>query len=220
MVPEIKGITTGEWVFHGSSTHPIRAHIQEIPENGADTAHLNWLHVPCAIEIPILDIFFSHTWNATWEPGKGIDSHLAFIKIKHGIKFQRWDVPGSLLDVDITQVGPSTVHLTFLTTIGKVLIIETVTPVQPLLQRATHQVFAERRIPRFVAKFILRGTINQFEKDVPIWNNKTFVRAPLVVKQDGPISKYRRWFQKNFYSENSERVARERQRDTSALVEW
>jgi len=41
-----------------------------------------------------------------------------------------------------TIVGPSSVHLTFQTAVGRVIVIETVTPVQPLLQRATHQVFA------------------------------------------------------------------------------
>jgi cholesterol 7-dehydrogenase len=51
-------------------------------------------------------------------------------------------VPGTRIDVDITQVGPGMVHLHFATPFGKVMLIETVTPVQPLLQRITHQVFS------------------------------------------------------------------------------
>eukprot|EP01087_Luapelamoeba_hula_P024952 TRINITY_DN967_c0_g1_i2.p1 TRINITY_DN967_c0_g1~~TRINITY_DN967_c0_g1_i2.p1 ORF type:complete len:558 (-),score=66.63 TRINITY_DN967_c0_g1_i2:156-1829(-) len=219
-VPEIKGVSDGSWYHHGDSSHTVRAHLQEIPENGADTAHLNYLHVPFVIPIPLIDVFFTHYWDATWEPGTGIESHLAHIHVRHGVKLFGWKIPNSEIDVNITQVGPSIVHLTFNTPVGRVLIVETVTPVQALLQRATHQGWGEWRVPRFAAKVVLKATLDQFEKDVPIWNNKTFVRPPQVVKQDGPIAKYRRWFQKNFYSENSERVAREREEAVAGPLDW
>jgi len=220
MVPEIHQISDGTYRFHGNSTHQVRAHIQEIPENGADTAHLNFLHLPIFLDLPFIKSKFSHAWECSWEEGKGIEQHLAHIKLRQGIKFLNRPVPGTFLDVNITQVGPSSVQLSFMTVLGKVLVFETVTPIQPLLQRVTHQVFAESHIPRFFAKFIMRGLITQFERDVPIWNNKTFVRSPWIVKQDGPIAKYRRWFAKNFYSENSEKVAMERRKNTAGAIDW
>jgi len=220
MVPPIPEIADGSFRLHGSSTHTVRAHIQEIPENGADTAHLNWLHLPIFLDYPIVRQLLQHTWDATWQEGKGVDQHLAHIKLRQGVLCLGKAVPGTFLDVDITQVGPSSVHLAFNTAVGRVIVIETVTPIQPLQQRATHQVFAEKHIPRFIAKFILRGLIFQFERDVPIWNNKTFVRNPMVVKQDGPIAKYRRWFARNFYSENSEAVAEARRKDTAGSIDW
>lgn len=51
----------------------------------------------------------------------------------------------------------------------------------------------------------------QFERDVMIWNNKTYVAKPLLVKEDSAIQKHRRWFSQ-FYSENSPRL--QYQRDT------
>lgn len=39
-----------------------------------------------------------------------------------------------------------------------------------------------------------------------IWNNKRFAAKPLLVKEDGPIQKHRRWFSQ-FYSENSPRLS-------------
>lgn len=42
----------------------------------------------------------------------------------------------------------------------------------------------------------------------------------MVVKQDGPIAKYRRWFARNFYSENSEAVAEARRKDTAGSIDW
>ena len=44
----------------------------------------------------------------------------------------------------------------------------------------------------------------QFERDVMVWNHKTYVSRPLLVSEDRTISKHRRWFQQ-FYSENSPR---------------
>lgn len=42
----------------------------------------------------------------------------------------------------------------------------------------------------------------QFERDVMIWNNKTYISKPMLVKEDSAIQKHRRWFSQ-FYSENS-----------------
>jgi cholesterol 7-dehydrogenase len=218
MPPEIKEISSGRFKWHGSSLHQVRAHIQEIPENGPDTAHLNILHVPLVIRF-LYKLGFTHSWEASWEPGQGVEEHLAHIKVIQSVKFKGIHVPGSRVNVTITQVGPAMVHLNFATALGSVIVIETVTPIQPLLQRFTHQVFAEWTIPRFVAKFFFGSTITQVERDVPIWNNKTYLPQPTVIKEDGPITKYRRWFAKNFYSKNSEQVARDRASNTGS-IEW
>lgn len=160
---DIKEINSGAYKWHGSSLHQVRAHIQEIPENGPDTAHLNYLHVPLVFKL-IGKLGFHHAWEASWEAGKGVEEHLvrvlhfirssetvlahlldglqAHIKVVQSVQFRGRYVPGTRIDVTITQVGPGMVHLHFDTPLGKVMLIETVTPVQPLLQRVTHQVFA------------------------------------------------------------------------------
>ena len=33
----------------------------------------------------------------------------------------------------------------------------------------------------------------QFERDVFIWSNKKYIKSPLLVKNDGPIQKHRRY---------------------------
>lgn len=44
-IPDIDEISNGEWKYKGRTEHEINCHIQEIPENGADIAHLNYLHL-------------------------------------------------------------------------------------------------------------------------------------------------------------------------------
>ena len=184
-----------KYIFHGSSEHQVVAHIQEIPENGPDTAHLNIIHKPFMHSwLP----FINHEWSANWTPGEN-EKWLAFMKLKQCMKIHNKVIPGTTIDVSITQIGPGLVELSFLTIFGKVIIVESVTPIAPLLQKIGHVVYAEKKIPRFIAKFILNGLVLQLERDVSIWNKKQYLSKPLVVKTDGPILQYRRWIQQ-FYS--------------------
>ena len=49
-------------------------------------------------------------------------------------------------------------------------------------------------------------TYVQVDRDVMIWNNKTYVSKPMLVKEDQLIAKHRRWYSQ-FYSENSPRLS-------------
>lgn len=48
--------------------------------------------------------------------------------------------------------------------------------------------------------------LDQFERDVMIWNNKRFLSKPLLVKEDAAILRHRRWFSQ-FYSQNSQKLS-------------
>jgi len=194
--------------YHGRTVHYVSAHIQEIPENGADVAHLNIVHVDFVEKA--LSFIFTHEWTGEWtpctEPSK---EHMAFLEITMRVKlFNKFNVLGTQVKVHVTQMGPGVVQLYFDTPLGRLIVIETVTPLEPLLQMACHTIFAEWKIPRFIVKFVLRGLAIQYEKDMPIWNNKTYVASPIIVKGDGNIGGFRRWYSK-FYSENSAKFAKD-----------
>lgn len=192
------------FVYHGHSVHQVAAHIQEIPENGADVAHLNILHKNFFLQA--LSPFVTHLWTADWRPGKAEDGtiHQAFIHLTQCLRLLngRFYIPGTMIDVTITQDGPGIVYLFFQTPVGRLYVMETVTPISSVVQQATHTIWAESHVPRFVAKIILWGLVKQFERDIPIWNNKTFLRKPVIVKGDGPITKFRHWYSQ-FYPDLS-----------------
>jgi len=194
----VGAIDAGKWRYHGRTENHIRAHIQEIPENGSDIAHLNVLHT--SFFLPSLSHLFRHEWQATWEPG--LEAHRSMIVIQERITCGGVYVPLTSQDGVIEQTGPGLVYLNFKTLFGNVVVFETVTPLGPLYQKAEHTVWAEPKVPRFFCKFLLRVLIDQFERDVPIWSNKTYNVTPMLVKGDGNISQFRRWFSR-FYSENS-----------------
>lgn len=45
-IPAVPQIESGQWQYYGKNEFLVNCHIQEIPENGADVAHLNALHSP------------------------------------------------------------------------------------------------------------------------------------------------------------------------------
>ncbi|TMS08806.1 Cholesterol 7-desaturase [Larimichthys crocea] len=133
--------------------------------------------------------FLRHEWKAQWEPESEPNQHCSQMLVNHVFKVFGHD--WHLLDVHVVarQVGPGVVFLLFNHSfLGRGLIMQCVTPVEPLLQCVSH-----------------------FERDVTIWNNKKYVSKPLLVKEDSAIQKHRRWYSQ-FYSENSPRL--QYQRDT------
>ncbi|XP_061335654.1 cholesterol 7-desaturase nvd-like isoform X1 [Pezoporus flaviventris] len=211
-VPEQREITTKQWVFRGQTEHVVDAHIQEIPENAADSAHLAFLHGPAILGGSDLRYtrsklwdFMKHNWKAEWWPEPEPNKHCSRMLLQHtatvfGKHFSLMD-----LTVSARQVGPGLVFLLFEHTfLGRGIILQTVTPLEPLLQSVVHKIYYQKNIPAIIPKFILRAECIQFERDITIWNNKQYLPKPLLVREDSSIQKHRRWYSQ-FYSEKSKR---------------
>lgn len=68
IVPEVED---GQWVYYGKNEFLVNAHIQDIPENGADVAHLSAVHGPNCMSgsdiryaRPAWAEFGMHAWHA------------------------------------------------------------------------------------------------------------------------------------------------------------
>jgi len=205
---DIENVNNGAWKCRGVTEGYINAHIQEVPENGADIHHLNFLHSPWVLNgtdlrktrklIGILD----HTWVASWTPLEAPNGHIANLKLSHRLAVFGFKV--SLFDfyVDAYQCGPSLVYLTWHFCLGRGAFFQTMTPVEPMLQKVSHSVWTDWWIPPMVASLLMMAEIRQVERDIMIWNNKRFLSKPLLVKEDKLIGQFRRWYTQ-FYSESS-----------------
>lgn len=165
-VPLIPEIASKRWVYSGRSEYLVNAHIQEIPENGADVAHLACLHgpsmlcgsdlhaiIPCRDEKPRQ--FLKHLWSAKWEPNDH-EKHIAISKICHEMRILDF-VSLISVNVEAWQIGPGVVHLFIDTIFGRCLLLETVTPAEPTLQRVLHRLYAPWFMPTPFAKLIVWG---------------------------------------------------------------
>lgn len=196
VLPEIDG---NKFQLHGVCEHWIACHIQDIWENTADVSHLDCVHGDFLIPAPswISKYFRHHLHEAEWEP---INDHLADIKVLQTLTFCGFKVPLCHAVIAFNQAGPGLVMLHISTCVGKAIIMESMCPQQPLLQKTTRRVYGDSTMPRCVAKFLLWMVAKQFERDMPIWNNKIYLNKPILVKTDTLIPKFRRWFLK-FYSD-------------------
>ncbi|XP_044248495.1 cholesterol 7-desaturase nvd [Drosophila takahashii] len=196
-----------KFVYHGHNEFYINCHIQEIPENGADTAHFNAIHKESFIngsgaKKHCLSLRYGcHHWKARWCPTPGKQKHLAEVYLNHTLelfgKFYcfRMDVFGK-------QIGPSYVCLEINSLIfGKLKIFQYITPIEALLQKVVHQFYGPRWIGPLMKIFIY-GESLMFERDINIWNHKVFHRNPILAKEDASIKKFRAWFSQ-FYTSNS-----------------
>jgi len=223
--PAISGIEDGSWTCRGKTQHVINAHIQEVPENGADVPHLNFLHSPIiAVGTDLRHTqtgygpswaWIQHTWDASWVPGKGDKSHVAVLKLDHGISLFGIKLPPLNFNVVAYQVGPSLVYLTFKSFFGEGAFVQSLLPLGPMEQKVTHEVWGEWTLPTIMTKFFLLGEAIQVERDVMIWNNKRFNHKPALTKGEGLILQFRRWYSQ-FYSEHSREVAQK----TVNYLDW
>jgi cholesterol 7-desaturase len=188
-VPCIEELNDGTAVYHGRSEHLVSCVINEIPENGADTAHLGVLHRDFIYSS--LQPMMEHSWQVNWAPN---NDHTASGTIVQSMTFFHCKIPGTTVPVQVTQIGPGVVLLEFSMPGGTIWVIECVTPVKQRLQRYHHIIFATAFVPRPVCHFVLDGLVRQAERDIPVWNHKVYMRKPLLVQNDGPIMRFRRWF--------------------------
>lgn len=128
------------------------------------------------------------------------EKHKAGLQLRHSLTFlERFAV--LVVNVHVEQIGPGYVELLINTSYGPMCILQTVTPIEPMLQRVTHQIFC----PPFLAPFanlIFLGECVMFERDIMIWNHKKYERQPMLVSEDRAIREYRRWYSQ-FYSTHS-----------------
>ncbi len=224
--PEFEEITNGTWKYRGRTEHYVNAHIEEVPENGADLAHLPLIHQPLIVAGVDLRYCYSKIWNfgqhkwiANWEQESGPDFHIGTLTLQHSLRL--FGIKLSMLDIKVAarQIGPGLVYMTFNSMFARGAFVHSLTPVEPLVQRMIHQVWCEWYIPPIIPKFFLFGEAMMIERDMMIWNNKQYNGRPVLAKskEDALIQKHRRWYSQ-FYSENSPTI--ESIAKSKATLDW
>jgi cholesterol 7-dehydrogenase len=128
---------------------------------------------------------------------------MAIVRLTHAFKFLAFKF--IQIDSIIHQIGPGIVVLQLKTFFGDIKIIQTLTPIEALSQRLSHYFYGSPFLG-FYMKFAIWGETVNVGRDVMIWDSKSFVRNPMLAKEEKPIKMYRNWFGQ-FYSENSKTFA-------------
>ncbi len=194
-IPDIFEGQKHKYKYVARARHSVHTHLQEIHENGADSAHLSVVHWRTILQIPIL----WHQWGINWAPRTDL-KHMTDFGVSEQMKIGNVTIPGTTVSVKGHHIGPSTVHFRIKTIFGELLVAFQLLPLEGFLQDSVYQVWTGKYVPMFLAKIAMQAWVNQYEKDIVIWNQKQYLPAAQIVKNDGPIVQYRRWY-KQFYSE-------------------
>ncbi|XP_072015577.1 cholesterol 7-desaturase nvd-like isoform X1 [Amphiura filiformis] len=159
--PEIEGIKNGELKYHGFTEHYVNAHIEEIPENGADVAHLYHLHTPFLAAGRDLRYQFTwvwqwikHVWDGGWTQDED-NKHIGILTLDHSIAAFGRTVPLTTLRARAHQIGPGLCHLNIdHSAFGYSVLVQTVTPVEPLVQKLVHCIYTNRRYPDLSPRYL------------------------------------------------------------------
>ena len=96
------------------------------------------------------------------------------------------------------------------------VLIQYILPIEPMLQKLVHLFYTEPRWPSPLAKFTLWGESTLVERDITIWNNKTYKRKPiLATREDRLLKQHRQWYSQ-FYSKSSKTYAQA----SNNILDW
>lgn len=201
-IPEIDDLKA--WRLDCKSDFIVGAHIQEIPENTADVAHLNMLH-HLPYDTPIVEDHFRMDWQGWWRPGKEEDKdpHCAHVPVRQYLELFGRPIPFMHMTTQIHLIGPGLVLYYFETPVGKMRLFETLYPTGPLTQRVSLTLFSAPWTVRFFTKWFYRGVAKTLSQDCWIWNSKTYFPHPTLAKGDRYLMTFRKWFSQ-FYCEKSQ----------------
>ncbi|CAF1020746.1 unnamed protein product [Adineta ricciae] len=206
----------------GESINYVNCHIQEIPENGADFRHFDFLH-QSVLDLIFPFIRFSWTMKSERASNPQLheimthphpqvnaykmhllntfinDSNRALINVISLNCYLRIFGKHSFFVFNATgfQLGPSIVYLFLWSPYFQVTFLQTVTPLEKFNQRIMHRIFSTKPLPYWVSALMLLGEVKQIFSDMGVWNNKIFgSELNYNMKNDADKSLYawRNWY--------------------------
>jgi 3-ketosteroid 9alpha-monooxygenase subunit A len=183
-VPELPQVADPEWFESSRVTWTIRTQIQEMGENGSDSAHFPTVHGATAL--PEAEYSGEGAYRRSIQR--------APIKTSKGAAL-------SIIDVHNHGMGFGYTHFTGLT---ETISMNLQTPIDEDNCEFT-VVFLQPESTRGsgIAKAICLDLEKQVNEDIPIWENKRHHERPVLCDGDGPISQYRDWCVQ-FYPERAQ----------------
>lgn len=163
-----------EWIFD--------VHIQEITENSADVAHFPALH---GIKSPPV-------------PEMKIDGYFRYTSATSKLPTSRGEIDGK---IDVRALGPG-LSFTRFWGITDLLLLQMQSPLDGARTHMRHIYFHPAQVEdgkANVTRKLMDNTWMQLEQDALVWPFKRHLAKPMLVKNDGPILAYRKFYAR-FYA--------------------
>lgn len=190
-VEEFAELNSADWTDLDTYDWTINTIIQETGENAADIAHFVTVHSSVGMpngkvsmdghkRLTLMESQTNHIdeQGNVDRSGENSDaSRLESWSIGPGITYQRFSRMFDIVMMGtVTPIDDQSIHLRFNFSL-------------PRAQEGANKLYAHG---------VRDEVVFQVGQDIPIWENKVYVDNPVLCDGDGPIAKYRKWFQQ-FY---------------------
>mmetsp|Transcript_53390 Transcript_53390/g.134082 ORF Transcript_53390/g.134082 Transcript_53390/m.134082 type:complete len:300 (-) Transcript_53390:59-958(-) len=182
-----------------SQVYEADMHIQEWIESGADYARFNWMHGSLSPRsVGLFHLAHTVKWFPSPDPAQPHVCHFTDHPVLTLTPFNLPIFPG-MVKVYVTANGPGSVtYFEFITPHGMIVLVKTFLPLEPLRQHIRDIWYAEPAVPYLLRRYLINEATSGFFDDIAVWASKVHAPAPYLIKDDGPIMQYRRWY-KQFY---------------------
>jgi phenylpropionate dioxygenase-like ring-hydroxylating dioxygenase large terminal subunit len=188
-IPVVEEILTDDFSGPTKTNHVVETGIQEMAENGVDSAHFRFVHN--VDEVPVIERY-------------DIEGHRTVMESK-----QRFPTPRGVVDgrIDATAEGPGVSVVRFSGIIDTILVTAS-TPIRSD-QTETRFHFYVRNLGdeatnSTVGEAFAAEVDKQFIEDMPIWEHKAHLVRPALADTDGPFMKFRKWYSQFYVDEISD----------------
>ena len=176
-IPEVPEFQSEDWTTPEIAHWEVRAGWLDMNENCVDQAHFKYIHG--TLSIPPTEAETQGSVHRTVSqfrmriPGGEGDAQL--VTLDYGPGFQVVRITGlidTILVNTATAIDAERTDVKFAYSV---------------------KVDGETR-KAHLAEAVIKDLKQQFEHDIPIWENKTYWSRPVLCTGDGPISNYRQWY--------------------------
>jgi cholesterol 7-dehydrogenase len=206
--------------YRGESINYVNCHMQEIPENGADIRHFDFLHTTVFDNISFIRFQWSMQSIRANDPNlctltkhrfetinnykqkimkkylkEEYKNYVNVINLECNLVIFKWKF--FFFNATGFQVGPSLVYLFLKSFFFETTLAQSVTPLEKFHQRVSHKIFTNWYIPYWLSAYMLYGEVRQLFADMAIWNNKIFgskLGYNLKTEADKNLLEWRNWF--------------------------
>jgi 3-ketosteroid 9alpha-monooxygenase subunit A len=176
-----------DWTSWRCSTYRVRIHVQDLTENIIDRSHFSAVHDMAPPEKDHFEVRFEGP----------------SMIVEQSLKMTAVNLTGYEVQTTTTTCGPGIVAVEVSQDTIEMLTYITQTPIDEEFTEVSlifsMKALADEKATESISELNDRITNEQFEQDVPIWENKIYRERPIITKVDGPVAQYRRWF-RQFYS--------------------
>lgn len=210
--------------FRGESVNYVNCHVQEIPENGADIRHFDFLHTKLfdclnfvgfewsmlshrADETDLFDVMkHKHEFIDEFKTkvlrkflNEENKKYINVISLDCYLKFFKWRF--FFFNATGFQLGPALVYLFLKSKFFEVVFSQSITPLKKFHIRVSHRIFTSSYLPYWLSAYMLFAEVKQLFSDMTVWNNKIFgskLTYNMKTEADKNLHSWRNWYS-SFY---------------------